>query len=206
MHNQHGVPPDQPSLAYKISHSNDSDAKNFRLLVNLKTNPDYETKEQPTKNQLTADLPLDTLETPLGKAYSVFNRKLSQMTDPEHLARIQKALLRQLTTAVIQAQTDEPTVYTMFARLNAAGSKLSTPDLDKAETFRQIKELPERRLPYPDHSQFLAATGIRPEQLLHQPEPHRQNNADSKTEQRRSACQQLLLRQTSLRGHLHLFR
>lgn len=84
MHNQHGVPPDQPSLAYKISHSNDSDAKIFRLLVNLKINLDYETKEQPTKNQLTADLPLDTLETPLGKAYSVFNRKLSQMTDPEH--------------------------------------------------------------------------------------------------------------------------
>ena len=39
------------------------------------------------------------------------------------LKRLQDAILHQVTLAVSTAKADEPTVYAMFSRLNAAGSR-----------------------------------------------------------------------------------
>ena len=142
--NRDGVPADQSELAYMIRHSNQNDAIAFRHYIHTQTtdiqSPDSE--DQPTLLKPTAKLPLN-YSPAISAAHQTLLTKVRHFNRTQDLGSLRDAILHRVTLAVIQADADEPTVYDMFSRLNSSGSPLSSPDLVKAETFRQIAALPQ---------------------------------------------------------------
>ena len=141
--NRRGVPPDQAELAYKISHSHKQDAKAFRDYVHHSAADFAVTPDEAQPSLLTDTAPAPPDDSPaIAAAYRRLHDKVKEYGQRQDLDALQQAILSRVTLAVIQANADEPTVYDMFSRLNAAGSLLAVPDLVKAETFRQIAALP----------------------------------------------------------------
>ena len=141
--NRRGVPPDQAGLAYKISHSHKQDALAFRDYVHHSAVSFTATPDESQPNMLMDDAAAPTHYSPaIAAAYRRLLNKVTEYGRRQDLDALRQAILRGVTLAVIQAKADEPTVYDMFSRLNAAGTLLAVPDLVKAETFRQIAALP----------------------------------------------------------------
>ena len=143
LHNGYGVPTGQPELAFKMEHGCPDDGIAFRHCPQWDNPPQI----QAGPNQQTLLPHMAAAGPPPGSA--TVNEAYGHLAylacrcckDKNSLDATLDALLYGLTLAIIQAKADEPTVYTMFSRLNAAGTPLSTPDKVKAETFSQINQL-----------------------------------------------------------------
>lgn len=141
--NRDGVPPDQPELGFKINHSNQDDAKEFRSQISASNTPtDHpDPKTPPSLLPNPNSLP-DQTSTTITAAYQRLLNKVENYSAAHNLDDLQQAILNNITMAVIQADADDPSVYAMFTRLNSTGTLLSTPDLVRAATFQKIAELP----------------------------------------------------------------
>ena len=142
--NQAGVPADQPELAYKIRHSQNREATEFRRCISQGYLPPRPPANQPQQQMIPqpGHATEDGDSSIITAAYRRLLQNVNEHANRNPLKPLQDTLLNRISIAVIKAQAEEPVVYTMFSRLNAAGTPLSIPDLLKAETFQQIAALP----------------------------------------------------------------
>ena len=145
LRNRDGVPAGQENLQYKIHHSYQRDSVAFREYVQSEGVVPVQAPDEAQGTYLPPAAGTPAHESPkFTAAYNLLYLNITDYGKTRSLAKLQQAVLNGVTLGVISANADEPTVYAMFSRLNAAGTRLESPDLIKAKTFRKITQLRNR--------------------------------------------------------------